>query len=135
MVAAEQVKNAGITDVDAFVQEKLAYASKEKLYEAFAAEQIDAVAMAIVNMEKDGGFILGDQTGIGKGRVMAGIMRYAMKQGTTVPVFVTAKPVLYADIWRDMKAICIPDMLGRTSKMLMTNAEETINAESLDENQ
>ena len=91
--------------------------------------------MAIVNMEKDGGFILGDQTGIGKGRVMAAIVRYALKQGTTVPVFVTAKPVLYADIWRDMKAIGVSEMLGRIPKVLMTNAGETINAESLDENQ
>ena len=68
------MKNVGIGDVDAFVQERQAYDTKEKLYEAFAAEQIDA--LAIVNMENYSGFILGGQTGIGNGRVMASVIDY-----------------------------------------------------------
>ena len=87
--------------VDNFVQKKLEYKSKKELYEAFSAEQIDAVALALDNLENENGFILGDQTGIGKGRVVASMIRYATLQGKT-PVFMTEKQGLYADMYRDM---------------------------------
>ena len=61
---------------------------------AFAAEQIDALAMAIENISDKSGMILGDQTGVGKGRVVAGIIRWANQKGLT-PVFVTEKPNLF----------------------------------------
>src|SRR6476619_8083734 len=70
-----------------------------------SAEQIDAVAMAIYNIEARGqGMIIGDQTGIGKGRVAAAMIRYAVVQGHK-PVFLTEKANLFSDIYRDLSAI------------------------------
>ncbi len=76
-------------DVDNFVRERLGYPNKLALCKALSAEQTDAVMMAIYNIEaKRQGMIIGDQTGIGKGRVAAGIIRYACHQGLK-PVFIT----------------------------------------------
>jgi hypothetical protein len=48
--------------VDQFVLDELQYTSKKELYKAFSAEQIDAIALAIDNLQRGNGFILGDQT-------------------------------------------------------------------------
>jgi hypothetical protein len=93
----------------------------------FSAEQVDALAMAIHNANNGSGFIIGDQTGIGKGRVVAGMIRYAMKQGK-VPLFVTEKPNLYGDMIRDLDDTGMTDVLKldtRTPAIFITN-EETI---------
>lgn len=87
----------------------------------FSAEQIDALGLALDNVEKGAGFIVGDQTGIGKGRVVAGAIRYAHKRGM-LPVFVTEKPDLYGDMWRDLHDIGWDKGLGRPIEMFMTNA-------------
>jgi len=92
-------------DVDAFVSQRLGYDSKESLRAALSAEQIDAVAMAIYNIEVRGqGMIIADQTGIGKGRQAAAIIRYGCMNGYK-PIFLTEKPNLFSDIYRDLKAI------------------------------
>jgi hypothetical protein len=58
-----------------YVAEKLNYTELE-LCKSLSAEQVDAVAMAIYNIEqKNQGMIIGDQTGIGKGRVAAAMIR------------------------------------------------------------
>ena len=87
----------------------------------FSAEQIDALGLALDNVEKGAGFIVGDQTGIGKGRVVAGAIRHAHKRGM-LPVFVTEKPDLYGDMWRDLHDIGWDKGLGRPIEMFMTNA-------------
>ncbi|MEA5425395.1 strawberry notch C-terminal domain-containing protein [Arcicella lustrica] len=98
-----------IGDVDDFLCLKLQYSNKESLYRAFAAEQIDAIALAIFNIEyKNQGLIIGDQTGVGKGRVAAGLIRYAMAQGI-LPIFITEKPNLFSDIYRDLVDIGLED--------------------------
>ncbi len=92
-------------DVDEFVRQRLGYASKIELCKALSAEQIDAVAMAIYNIEVRGqGMIIADQTGIGKGRQAAAVVRYGCMNGYK-PVFLTEKPNLFSDIYRDLKAI------------------------------
>ena len=96
------------SDVDAFVTRELGYDSVGDMHKAFAAEQVDALALALDNMGKGKGFILGDQTGIGKGRVCAGILRWAKKNGKT-PIFVTMLPDLYADMMRDLNDIGVQD--------------------------
>ncbi|MCR9254693.1 MAG: strawberry notch C-terminal domain-containing protein [Alphaproteobacteria bacterium] len=106
--------------IDGFVAERLDYASIEEMQEVFGAEQIDALALAIKNMSVDKGFILGDQTGMGKGRVVAGLLRYAYIRGN-LPVFFTIKPLLYGDMYRDLKDIGFFDYLGREPNFLMTN--------------
>ena len=116
-------KNSGGT-IDSYVAEKLGY-SEAELYEAFGAEQIDALALAIDNIERGAGFIIGDQTGIGKGRVVAGIIRYATIEGRT-PIFVTEKPNLYSDMFRDMEDIGLQKLLGRPIEAAMTNSALTV---------
>lgn len=91
--------------IDEFVKQRLAYPSKLDLCKALSAEQTDAVAMAIYNIEaREQGMIIGDQTGIGKGRVAAAMIRYAVLQGHK-PIFITEKPNLFSDIYRDLIAI------------------------------
>jgi predicted RNA methylase len=124
MAAAVQDSLAALSakrgDLDAYVADALGYAP-DRLADYFSAEQIDALALALDNMDKGAGFILGDQTGIGKGRVVAGVLRYAMRNKIT-PIFVTEKPNLYGDMYRDLTDIGIQEMLGREINILMTNA-------------
>jgi hypothetical protein len=103
--ALQKVKEEVGGDIDNFVRHRLKYPSKTALCKVLSAEQIDAVAMAIYNMEaKSQGMIIGDQTGIGKGRVAAAMIRYGVAQGMK-PVFLTEKANLFSDIYRDLSAI------------------------------
>lgn len=98
-----QSKLLALTDgkIDEFLMKKLNYRSKIALGEAFAAEQADAIAMAIYQIENGESLILGDQAGTGKGRVCAGILRYAFVNDY-IPVFITEKDNLFTDIYRDI---------------------------------
>lgn len=94
-----------IGDVDEYVRSALRYKTKEQLYDALFAEQIDVVALNIYNIEKKHqGIIIADQTGIGKGRCAAAMIRYAVNQGLK-PIFITEKDNLFSDIYRDLKGI------------------------------
>ena len=84
-----------------FVAEKLHY-NKGEICKALSAEQVDAVALAIYNIEyKNQGMIIGDQTGIGKGRVAAAMIRYGY-YNKMKPIFLSEKPNLFSDIYRDL---------------------------------
>lgn len=103
--AIQKIKSEVGGDIDNFVRHRLNYPSKASLCKVLSAEQIDAVAMAIYNIEARGqGMVIGDQTGIGKGRVAAAMIRYGVVQGLK-PVFLTEKANLFSDIYRDLKAI------------------------------
>lgn len=135
--------------IDRYVADQLGY-PVEELGDYFAAEQVDALGMAISNIAEGSGFIIGDQTGIGKGRVNAAIIRWAKRQGHT-PVFITMKPDLYADMVRDLadigmegfnplptnagmsgdSAILLPD--GRTLRTKSAKAHEKTLARVLDD--
>jgi len=102
--ALERIKEAVGGDMDEFVRQRLKYRTKIELCKALAAEQIDAVAMAIYNIEvRNQGIIIGDQTGIGKGRIAAALIRYGVQK--MQPIFLTEKASLFSDIYRDLKAI------------------------------
>lgn len=88
-------------DLIEFVKEKLNYNTRLQVVQRFSSEQIDALVMAIKSFEENNAFILGDMAGIGKGRICAGIMRYAYQQGLT-PVLVTHRSYLFSDIYRDI---------------------------------
>ncbi len=95
-------------DVEGFVCAKLRMGPDE-LARSLKAEQVDSVALAIYNIEaRKQGIVIGDQTGVGKGRQAAAIIRYALRQGYT-PVFITARANLFSDIYRDCKALGIAD--------------------------
>jgi hypothetical protein len=92
------------TDTANFVKEKLKYNSRVAVCDAFASEQVDALALAITQIENGKGFILGDMAGTGKGRVVAGICRYAI-QNKKIPIFFTIGANLFSDIFRDFSDI------------------------------
>lgn len=96
-------------DIDAYVAEELGWTLGD-LEERLAAEQVDAVALAMHQGGLGRGFILGDNTGIGKGRVLATLMAWGVKQGKK-PIFVTSKAGLFADIMRDLRDIGEADLL------------------------
>lgn len=52
--------------------------------------------------------IIGDQTGIGKGRQAAAMVRYGMLAGY-FPIFLTDRYTLFSDMYRDCKALGIKD--------------------------
>ena len=93
-----------IGDVDQFLVDELGYNDKDDMYKALASEQADSVALAIHQAKQGKAFIIGDMTGIGKGRQAAAMIRFAYKQGN-IPVFITAKKDLFSDIYRDLKSI------------------------------
>lgn len=97
-------------DIDDYVREKLGYDSKDSLYKALSAEQIDSVALAIRQMEEGQGFIIGDMTGVGKGRQAAALIRYAVRKGMK-PIFMTEKANLFSDIYRDLRDIGSPELV------------------------
>lgn len=93
-----------IGDVDEFLVSELGYNDKEDMYHALGSEQADSVALAIHQAKQGNSFIIGDMTGIGKGRQAAAMIRYAYKSGK-IPVFITAKKDLFSDMYRDLKSI------------------------------
>lgn len=102
-----------VNGIDDYVADKLGFTpascSKEEyssgmkcLCNAFSAEQVDALAVAIYNIEEKGqACIVGDMTGIGKGRIAAGMVLYAHRNGK-LPIFFTEKDNLFSDIYRDL---------------------------------
>lgn len=105
--------------VEQYVAKKLHYRSVDELcfqgndvdqlgrrVTRLAVEQIDAVATAIWNHETNGvAIIIADQTGTGKGRCGAALMRYAILELKKVPIFLTEKKHLINDIYRDLIAV------------------------------
>ncbi|MEO8760944.1 MAG: strawberry notch-like NTP hydrolase domain-containing protein, partial [Bacteroidia bacterium] len=129
--AVERIKEAVGGDMDEFVRQRLKFRSKLDLCKALSAEQTDAVAMAIYNIEmRRQGIIIGDQTGIGKGRIAAAMIRYAVNQGKQ-PIFITEKANLFSDLYRDLTAIgsahLVPFIVnGKESKTDIKDEDGTI---------
>lgn len=89
--------------IDDYVAQKLQYRTDE-LGSFFSPEQVDALGLAISKMDAGRAFTNSDFTGFGKGRFCAAMLRYAKLEGK-VPVFLTLKPELFTDIFRDLKDI------------------------------
>lgn len=116
-------------DVDSFVSARLAM-DLDEMSEAFSPEQIDSMALAIKRFEEGRGFILGDMTGQGKGRVIAGLARYAIKNGIPV-VFMSEKANLFSDFWRDLQDIgseklFTPLIMNADAKIVDHNTNQAI---------
>ena len=113
-------------DADQFLVEELGYNDKEDLYSHLAAEQVDSVALALQQAKKGNAFIIGDQTGIGKGRQAASFIRYAIKNGQ-IPVYFTKTAGLLSDVYRDLVDIGSPELrpfiLGSDKEASVTNSE------------
>ncbi len=96
------VKDKG--NIDNYVRNQLKYESTKAMWKGLGAEQVDAVGLYLKQFENEQGIIIADQTGIGKGRQAAAVIRHAVMQGF-LPVFFTKKPDLFTDMYRDLKAI------------------------------
>lgn len=89
-----------VAQVDQFVSEAMLW-SLQELESNLSPEQIDATALSISRLSSGHGMIEGDQTGIGKGRVLAAAVRHALLANRPV-VFFTEKVGLFTDFWRDL---------------------------------
>ena len=99
-ITIQQIYNMGVAE---FVMNRLKYTTIKDFCESFGKEQIDAIATAIWNFENTGnGIIVADQTGVGKGRIGAGLIRYCILHLKKVPIFFTEKKHLINDMYRDL---------------------------------
>lgn len=114
--AFERLSNA-VGNVDEFVKRELQIRSLEM----FEPEQVDAIALAIFNAQRNRGLILADKTGLGKGRVVAALARYAVLNDR-VALFLTDTANLFSDFWRDVKHIGSEDLF----KPFILNAGENV---------
>lgn len=105
--ALERLK-AEVGDLADYVAGKLGLRRDQAFQQAFMGLQLDAVAMSIYQAERGSAVVIADQTGIGKGRQAAAMIRYGMLHGYT-PIFVTEKPNLFTDMWGDLRDIGVPD--------------------------
>ena len=130
--ALEKLKKAVGGDVTDFVCERLQW-SREEIAERLFAEQVDAVALILYNFEARGqAMIIGDQTGIGKGRIASSIIRYSKVHGL-IPIYCTENAGLFSDNYRDLCDIGCADLVPfivNSSASGQTNACIT----TLDEN-
>lgn len=100
--AADQLAKK-VGDIDIFLSTKLSLTESE-ISEFFNGEQIQQIAASIVRVESNRGFIIGSQTGTGKGRVLAAMARYAILRKMPV-MFLTEGSHLFSDFYRDLRAI------------------------------
>ena len=120
---------AKLGDADQFLMDELGYNDKDDLYKHLAAEQVDSVALAIHQAKQGNAFIIGDMTGIGKGRQAASLIRYAKKQGQ-IPVYFTKTAGLLSDVYRDLVDIGSPDLkpfvFGSSKEAAITDSEGNV---------
>ena len=97
-----------------FVKDELGYKSLEEMFsgiddngnptDGLASEQVDGVALAIHNIKKGGQCIIGDMTGVGKGRQGAALVRWALRHNKKC-LYVTKNASLFSDAYRDLADI------------------------------
>lgn len=93
-----------VGDIDDYAAKELGYDSVEQLHGALMGLQVDSVASAIYQINQGKGVVIADQTGIGKGRQAAAVIRWAERSGY-IPVFVSVKPSLFTDMFGDLHDI------------------------------
>lgn len=96
-------------NIDNLVRNQLKYSTTEDMWKGLGAEQVDSIGLYLSQFERDQGIIIADQTGIGKGRQAAAVIRHAVMNGY-LPVFFTRKPDLFTDMYRDLKSIDFADI-------------------------
>lgn len=90
-----------VGDIDQWVADELGYKDVDTLHEVFMGAQVDGIAAAIYQISRGKSTIIADQTGLGKGREAAAIIRWAELHGY-LPVFITAGEQLFSDMYRDL---------------------------------
>lgn len=102
--------------------------SPGQIEERFSPEQIDAVAMAHLAFERGRGFLEADQTGVGKGRALAGIAAVWLRGGENrkVVYFTERGDVNVPDVYRDIVDTGVD---GLMSLAVVATGTEVRNAE------
>lgn len=89
--------------IDRFVEREMGF-GENTLGDRFSPEQVDAVGLSIFRMKTGRAPIIGDETGIGKGRTLSALATWAEKNGKSV-IFVTDRSNLFSDLARDLRDI------------------------------
>lgn len=90
-------------DIDQAVAEALDIPLSD-LGQRLSPEQVDAVAAGLVALEDNSGFVIADETGFGKGRVMAALALIGRRRGHRV-LTLTENAPLFSDGYRDLEAV------------------------------
>ena len=104
--------------------------SRDELGAMLIPEQIDAVGMHIAAAERGRGFMLADQTGIGKGRSLAAMARVHLRggEGRKVIYFTESATVNVPDVCRDLEALGMWD--PATTEFLTTGSKAEVGGET-----
>lgn len=100
-IAFDNIKKEIKTPLKKWLSKKLNIQKDEDIHDLLSVEQMDSVILAIHNIENNKEFIIGDDTGIGKGRILAAITRYALLHKKKV-IFITEAEHLFTDFYRDI---------------------------------
>lgn len=97
-----------VDNIDSYVQNAIGFTDEQFGY--LAPEQIDAGALSVAALDRGMGFVLGDQTGAGKGVTLAMSVSYAWERGIPV-IFITKQDNLFSDFYRDLKNVGLHEKL------------------------
>lgn len=81
--------------------ENMGFGNYTDFSKRLTAEQADSVLLATMALSAGQTFTVADQTGIGKGRILAGIVRFALTERRKV-IFISENHNLFVDFWRDL---------------------------------
>lgn len=85
--------------------------------ERLSAEALETIALSINQIEKGKSLTIGHEMGVGKGRIVAALINYAINKGF-VPVFVTKSEPLYPAMLDDIEDIGFE---GRVKPLITNN--------------
>lgn len=97
-------------NVDDYVSMHLAM-TREQMAASFSPEQVDAIGMGIDRILSGLAPLVSDQTGIGKGRTLIGLSRFAALRGMRV-VYMTESADSFSDIVREVYATGSADVFA-----------------------
>lgn len=133
--AIKRVEQAVGKPIAEFVREELNYKSLDDMFTSISAgkftglasEQVDALGLAIYQMKTGKMFIVGDMTGVGKGRTAAGLIRWGLLHGKKV-LFATQTPDLFSSMYEDLEDIgskgLVPWIVNEDSKANIQKVDE-----------
>lgn len=98
-----------VGDVDQFVANEFGFPVKQ-LGEFFSPEQVDALALSVLNERRGRATLNADGAGAGKGRWNMALVKRAIQQGKKV-ILLTEAVTNLADLMRDAKHLGMLDML------------------------
>lgn len=97
-----------VGNVDQYVKNAIGFNEEQFAY--LAPEQVDAAALMVAAADRGAGFVLGDQTGAGKGVTLATTVAHAWSRGIPV-LFVTKQDNLFSDFYRDLKKVGLHEQM------------------------